>query len=245
VVHRDRHGNPCVRGPEDVGAVTVLWRDATAAALDKPSGLLAHNAAFAGPSEWTLVQAATALLGMAPALLHRLDRGTSGVVLVATDRQHTAAWQGALDQATKQYLGLVRGVPRGILEIDHPVTDASGEKRAAQTTLEPLLTSMTHHCSLVRLTLHTGRWRQARQHCKHVSHPLLGDAEYGKGPLNRQFRDQHGLDRLALHASTVRLQHPLDGGALVLHAAWPAALQAVTLRLFAQDELAAALRHGM
>lgn len=233
MIHRDRHGNPCVPDASACPPVDLLWRDETALVVAKPSGLLVHNSAFAGLPEYTLVQAVRDQHGVVAHPVHRLDRGTSGVVLLATDRSQVARCQALLEasETRKEYLALVRGRPQTALEIDHPVTDDQGVRREARTTLTPLLHSEIDRCSLVLLTLHTGRWRQARKHCKHVSHPILGDAEYGKGPLNRQFAADHGLRRLGLHAWR------LTGPGLDVPAPVPDDLAGVLVRLFAGEAL--------
>lgn len=236
-VPRDKHGNPRVLGAGDVAAVRLLWRGDGALALDKPSGLLCHNSAFAGRPEWTLSQAAEQLLGFRPRLLHRLDRGTSGVVLVNTPDGDGAAWQAALQAGEKQYIGLVRGRPLQALHIDHPVRSEGGQRQEAQTTLEPLATSAVDRCSLVRLTLHTGRWRQARQHVRHVNHPLIGDGDHGQGALNRAYAAQYGLERLALHAWQLTLVPPGEDRPLRIRCPLPDDLLAPLLRLFDAAQL--------
>lgn len=236
-VPRDKHGNPRVQGPQDVAPVRLLWRDFGAFALDKPSGLLCHNSAFAGRPEWTLTQAAEQLLGFKPRLVHRLDRGTSGLVLATEPDSDGAAWQQALQAGTKTYLGLVRGRPLQTLYIDHAVRSENGDRQEAQTTLEPLLHSEVDRCSLVKLTLHTGRWRQARQHVRHANHPLIGDGDHGQGAMNRDYAAKYALERLALHAWRLELQPPGQAAPLTLHCALPEDLYAPLLRLFAEEDL--------
>lgn len=236
-VPRDKHGNPRVQGPQDVAPLQLLWRGLGALALDKPSGLLCHNSAFAGRPEWTLTQAAEQLLGLRPRLLHRLDRGTSGVVLACEPEGDGAAWQQALQQGTKQYLGLVRGRPQQTLHIDYAVRSEGGERQEAQTTLEPLLHSAVDRCTLVKLTLHTGRWRQARQHVRHVGHPLIGDGDHGQGALNRQYAADYGLQRLALHAWRLQLLPPGAAQELTLISPWPEDLLLPLQRLFDPADL--------
>jgi tRNA pseudouridine65 synthase len=230
----DRHGNPRLDGPGDCEPPTLLWRDETAAAIAKPSGMLVHNSAFAGRPEWTLMQALPQLLGQNAFGLHRLDRGTSGVVLVSLQREQTSAWQAALqaEEAKKTYLAIVRGRPQQTLDIDYAIADETGVKREARTTLEPWLHSEADRCTLVRLTLHTGRHRQARHHCAHVSHPILGDGEFGAGKLNRYYRETWGLSRLALHAFALDLHHPFTREPLALRCPLPEDLLGVALRLF-------------
>lgn len=185
----------------------VLARHQDLAFLDKPTGQLVHNSAWAGPREHTLVDDAEALLGPGWHPLHRLDRQTSGVVAFAL-KPEVARLQRALDLADKRYWALVRGHVRGTLAIDHPIVDdEDGERvaRDARSTVTPLALSSVERCSLVEVRLWTGRRHQARRHLKHVSHPVLGDASHGKGPLNREFRARHGLARMALHARSLTL----------------------------------------
>ncbi len=223
-MHRDQYGNLRVRGPGDVAPVQICWSDEHAVALDKPAGLLAHNSAFSGPREWTLVQAAQALLGHKVALLHRLDRGTSGLVLAARSADQAAIWQAALDQGQKRYLAVLRGRLETPLHIDHPVREPAGERSPAQTSIRPLQVSATERCTLVELTLHTGRWRQARQHANHACFPIVGDMEWGDRKFNRDLMSRTGLQRMALHAWRLELQHPVTGQPLAIEAAVPADL---------------------
>lgn len=223
-MHRDHYGNLRVRGPGDVAAVQLCWSDDSAVAFDKPTGLLAHNSAFSGPREWTLVQAANQILGHKVALLHRLDRGTSGLVLAARSPDQAAVWQAALDAGTKRYLAVLRGRLEATLDIDHPVREPAGERSPAQTTIRPLQVSPSERCTLVELTLHTGRWRQARQHANHACFPIVGDMEWGDRKFNRDLMARTGLQRMALHAWRLHLQHPLTQTELAIEAPLPADL---------------------
>ncbi len=223
-MHRDQYGNLRVRGPGDVAPVQLCWSDDTAVAFDKPTGLLAHNSAFAGPREWTLVQVAQRILGHKVGLMHRLDRGTSGLVLMARTTEHAAQWQAALEAGQKRYLAVVRGKLESTLDIDHPVREPAGARSEAQTTMRPLQQSPTERCTLVELTLHTGRWRQARQHASHANHPIVGDMDLGDRKFNRDLMARTGLERMVLHAWRLELVHPLTGEAMLLEAPLPADL---------------------
>ncbi len=88
--------------------------------------------------------------------------------------------------------------------------------------------------SIVVARPRTGRLHQIRRHLKHISHPLIGDVRYGKGPHNRRFRDNYGLHRLALHAQTLSLTHPASGEQLTIHSPVPATLLAPLLALAAE-----------
>lgn len=227
---RDRHGNPVVRAPEDCEPVALLWQDHTAVVANKPSGMLVHNAAFAGQREYSLLDALRAQLTLPNEpqtplhAVHRLDRGTSGAVLVARAAEWTAPWQAALQSGTRWYLALVRGHLAEPIDVDHPVKNDRGERVAAQSRFVPLASSPVERCSLVQVELQSGRFRQIRQHAKHLAHPILGDAEYGKGPLNRDYAARFGLDRLALHGWQLTARHPQSGEPWQVSAPLPASL---------------------
>lgn len=214
--------------PEDETPVLLLARHDDLCFVDKPSGLLVHNSAWAGPRERTLVDHVTETLGAGWHPLHRLDRQTSGVVAFART-EHVARLQAALAAADKRYWALVRGHLRATVEVDHPIVDEEDGVRVAReatSVVTPLVLSTVERCSLVEVRLLTGRRHQARRHLKHLSHPVLGDATHGKGPLNREYRARYGLARLALHARSLAL----DGRAAT--SPLPADLAAVIQRLF-------------
>jgi tRNA pseudouridine65 synthase len=174
--------------------------------VDKPSGQLVHNSAWAGPREHTLVHDVRAALGDDLHPVHRLDRGASGIVLFARGAEGVVArYQRALEEGRKHYLAVVRGHVRAAVDVDHAITDEDGAARPAQSRVTPLETSSRERCSLVHVELLTGRHHQARRHLKHLSHPILGDATHGKGALNRDYAVRFGLARLALHAWCVEI----------------------------------------
>ncbi len=188
--------------------VPVLFRSADVVVVDKPPGLLVHNSAWAGPKETTLTELVRADLGIDVVPVHRLDRGTSGVCVFAVDGAAARRLQEQMQHTTssKSYLAIVRGHVRAPLDVEHPLDDddvKGSERKEARSRLEPVLCSTVERVSLVRVVLWTGRRHQARRHCKHVSHPIIGDATHGKGPLNRDFAARYGLSRLCLHAERV------------------------------------------
>jgi tRNA pseudouridine65 synthase len=160
--------------------------------------------------------------------VHRLDRGTSGVLLMARDRE-TAKRLSELwadRRVQKAYLALVRGTPPERQLIDHPVKkgEKGPERVPAITELRRLGVSDRARCSLVELEPRTGRLHQLRRHMKHIAHPIVGDVNYGKGDVNRAFRADWDLHRLALHALRLSLPHPHTGEALELRAELPSDL---------------------
>ena len=203
----------------------VLFRDESLLALFKPSGTLVHRG-------WArdgvpLVARARELTGFDTVHpIHRLDRGTSGVVLFALDSDTARALAELLvgRKIEKRYLVLVRGSPPEEGVIDHAIPRRVGGPRVdAVTAFRRVVTVETEprHLSLVRAEPRTGRLHQIRRHLKHIDHPVIGDANYGKGPLNRAVRERYGLSRLALHAESLALDHPATGERLVITASLP------------------------
>jgi tRNA pseudouridine65 synthase len=198
----------------------VLYRDEWLLAVCKPAGLLTHRG-WANDHDTALTRA-RALAGRHVYPAHRLDRATSGVLLFALDPGTAAALGAQLSEGgfDKRYLAFVRGILGSAREIDHPLAAEPGsERKPAQTSVRPL--GCFERYSLVEAIPHTGRTHQIRRHLKHVSHPVIGDTRYGKGEHNRIFRTRFGLQRLALHASTLAFTHPVTGERIVVHAPVP------------------------
>lgn len=206
----------------------LLYADRDVAAFAKPSGLLVHRGWADDPV--TATDLARAALGAEASPAHRLDRATSGVLLFARSSEAAARLAAAFEHGAveKVYLALVRGVPPGEGTIDHPIPRREGGPRVpAVTTFRTLFSvpavsgAAPRSFSLVEARPRTGRLHQVRRHMKHLSHPLIGDANYGKGALNRAFAEAVGLRRLALHAASLRLQHPVTGEPLLFEADVP------------------------
>jgi tRNA pseudouridine65 synthase len=200
-------------------AVPVLHRDARCAVVDKPAGVASHRGWAADDD--ALLQRARDTLGAWVYLIHRLDRGASGVVLFAFDPQAARFFSDefAAGRADKRYLALTRGHPPEHLLLDYPIPSAPGEARVPAVT-ELWRRETFGRYALVEAHPRTGRLHQIRRHLKHLSCPLIGDVRYGKGEHNRLFRTEHDLHRLALHATSLTIAHP-DGGRL--HVAAPLA----------------------
>ena len=202
----------------------ILHRDARCVAVNKPSGLSTHRGW--DDSDDALLQRVRDEVEMYVYPIHRIDRGASGIVLFATDkeaaRSFTDAWMGG--EADKRYLAITRGHPPEHEVIDHPIPRAPGEDRVTAVT-EIWRHETFGRYALVEARPHTGRLHQIRRHLKHLACPLIGDVRYGKGEHNRIFRTEHGLHRLALHATKLTVPHP-DGGLLVVECALADDLQA-------------------
>ena len=182
----------------------ILHRDSRCVAVDKPAGVATHRG-WADDDD-ALLQRVRDAVGAYVYPVHRLDRGASGIVLFALDREAARAFSEAWDTADKRYFAITRGHPPEHLVIDHPI-----DAKAARTEIWRRETFGRY--ALVEARPHTGRLHQIRRHLKHVACPLIGDVRYGKGEHNRIFRSQHDLHRLALHCTSLTVEHP-DGGLL-------------------------------
>jgi tRNA pseudouridine65 synthase len=213
-------GAPCRRGPRC--GVRILWSDRRACVVDKPPGLAVHRG-WADDDDALLQQVRDAL-GVLVYPVNRLDRGASGCVLFALDREAAGtlgrAFAGDGDGAAvidKRYTALTRGHPPAHLVLDYPIPKAPGEARVPAVT-ELWCRETFGRYAVVEAAPRTGRLHQIRRHLKHLSCPLIGDVNYGKGEHNRLFRAEHGLHRLALHAHRLTFPHPDDGRAITVDA---------------------------
>jgi len=203
--------------------LSVLYQDDDLLVVDKPSGLVVHRGW--GRDGQVVMTLARELAGRHVYPVHRLDRGTSGVLVLAL----TAAAAGALGEAfeagrvRKRYLALVRGIPPEAGIVDHPIPRTPGGPRVPAITRFRRLATFERY-ALLEAVPETGRLHQIRRHLKHISHPVIGDVRYGKGEHNRLFRTRFGLYRLALHAAEVSLEHPASGAPSSFQAPLPADL---------------------
>jgi tRNA pseudouridine65 synthase len=208
-----------------MSGLDVLYRDDALLAVNKPSGLLVHRGW--GKASIALVDLVRAHLGcdtVRPA--HRLDRGTSGVVLFALDADSSRRLNAALEsgEVEKVYLALVRGEAPEHAIVDHPIPRAErGPRVPAVTEVRRLavVEAVPRTLSLVEARPRTGRLHQVRRHLKHLGHPVIGDANYGKGVLNREVALRYGLSRLALHAASIAFSHPTTDIRLEIEAPLP------------------------
>ena len=197
----------------------ILHQDQALLVVHKPSGLLVHRGL--GADRDTVLARLAGRVDGSLFPVHRLDRGTSGVLVLARSREAAARLSGSWStgQCHKRYLALVRGQPPPSAVVDHPIpADEAGSRVSASTSIETLATTVVSgsqlreaRYSLVRAATETGRFHQVRRHLKHLGHPVLGDANYGRREHNELCAERFGLRRLALHAVSVVLPHPLAG----------------------------------
>jgi tRNA pseudouridine65 synthase len=200
--------------------VEILYRDEALAVLAKPSGLLVHRG-WDDDEEVALTRARVAL-GRFVYPVHRLDRGASGALAFALSSEVAALLHAAFEEGRveKRYLAAVRGLAPAELVVDHAIPRREGGPRVPATTRLRRLAA-AGGVSLVEAMPVTGRLHQVRRHLKHIANPILGDANYGKGELNRRLRAEHGLARLALHAASLRFSHPVTGVPVSVRAPLP------------------------
>jgi 23S rRNA pseudouridine1911/1915/1917 synthase len=227
---------------EDIGLV-VVHEDAHLLVVNKPAGLVVHPGA--GTPSGTLVNAllhhVRDLSGIGgvlrPGIVHRLDRGTSGLMVVAKsdDAHRGLAAQFASRGVSKEYLAVVHGVPTprsGTIDAPigrHPVqrkkmSTSAPRGRAARSsyTVEEALDG----ASLLRVRIHTGRTHQIRVHLASLGHPIVGDGTYGGGraPSSSSAVARAAIaafPRPALHAAALAFDHPVTGQRLSLEAPLP------------------------
>ncbi len=211
----------------------ILFQDDHVVAIHKPAGLLVHRSELDRHETRFAVQLLRDQLGRHVHPAHRLDRGTSGVLVFALDRDTARQLGGQFErqEVAKTYLAVVRGHPPEAGRIDHALSrrrdDAEWVGDEASEAAQPAVTDFrtlatcelpfavdrypTSRYALVELTPHTGRKHQIRRHLKHLSHPIIGDATFGKGRHNRFFQQQFGCHRMLLACVRMQFVHPLSG----------------------------------
>ena len=210
----------------------VVHRDEHLAIVDKPAGLLVHPAP--GASAPTLVEALGDLLGGGddperPGIVHRLDRDTSGLLVVArTPEAHAALSRMiAAREVRREYVALVEGCPAsrtGTIEAplgrDHrsPERVVVGGRRPRPATTHFEVRERFARDALLDVRLETGRTHQIRVHMLAIGHPVAGDPQYGT-------RGRYGLERQFLHSRRLGLAHPVTGEDLEYESALPADLE--------------------
>ena len=211
----------------------LLYRDDDLLVINKPPGLLVHRTGLDAHETDTVLErlrqqlGADMPVGLGPA--HRLDKGTSGLLVLACHAEAARALGAAFDEGTvtKRYLALVRGWPAETIDLDHPLArdpelPSTGQLQLPARTLFRRLARVewpfavdgrhpTSRYALVEASPLSGRRHQIRRHLKQLAHPIVGDSTHGKGPLNRAVATWLGITRLWLHAGTLELPHPADG----------------------------------
>jgi len=250
--HRVREGElievepeaPAVAAPPP--KVRIAYEDSDLVVVDKPAGVVVH--ASPGHAGGTLVdglrKAGVPLSGGAdpdrPGIVHRLDKGTSGLLVVTKNETAHRALAGILAEhsMTRTYLALVQGhmrAPEGT--VDAPLGRSSTDRRR-RAVVAGGRRAVTHYrvidtfsrVSLLEVTLETGRTHQIRAHLAYLRHPVVGDREYGADP---RLAGELGLVRPFLHAWRLSFPHPASGATMLVEAPLPGELEEALSRLSA------------
>ena len=204
--------------------IEILYQDDALIAVNKPANLAVHRSKMVGNAEEFLIDLLREQVGDNVYLAHRLDRATSGVLLVARSKEVVAALGEQFMTRTihKQYLVVVRGWPEpGEELIDYPLPGSreTGPRREARTHYRRLATIEVpielgrypaQRYALVLAEPESGRFRQIRKHLAHIHHPVIGDCQHGRGDHNRLYKQHFGCHRMLLHAWRVDFTHPVS-----------------------------------
>lgn len=235
VLYRARMHTEC-----QLEELRLIYQDRQLVAVHKPAALLVHRSAMDRGETRFALQMTRDLIGQHVFPVHRLDKATSGLLVFALDPEsaRSLAAQFAQRQLRKRYLALVRGWPaaKGVIEKalmyrpdrlgdpdkQHPVDAQTARTRfrcLATTSLDqPLGRYARQRYALLQLEPETGRKHQIRRHLNHLSHPIIGDVNYGDRHHNHLFNRWRGYHRLYLAAVALHFRHPADGRPMALQA---------------------------
>ena len=232
--------------------ISVIYEDDDIIVIDKAAGIVVHPSDTGGHSEYSIVNAVLyhcgdALKGISgelrPGIVHRLDKDTSGVLIVAKsdDAMQSLMKQFSERTVSKEYIALVKGriVPDHAI-IDSPIgrstkdrkkmaitDEAHGRNSVTEYSTEQVYEDNTGSYSLVRAFPKTGRTHQIRVHLNAVGYPVVGDIQYGDTETNRHFSEKYRLKRQFLHAAKLTINHPVTGKKLSFESKLPKELQGV------------------
>jgi tRNA pseudouridine65 synthase len=184
-----------------VSGLKIHFQDERFVVIDKPPGILVHRSRQSRDTEFVL-QMLRDQIDKHVFPVHRIDRPASGILAFALSSDAARVLQASLDEGTKEYTTMVRGETSPAFSSDRPLTNDNGVVQEAFTEFETLQTRRGF--SMVKARLGTGRRHQIRRHLSHLAHQIIGDTAHGKGRINRWLREEYGLTRLFLHASSLK-----------------------------------------
>ncbi|MBD1396106.1 pseudouridylate synthase [Pontibacter sp. JH31] len=214
----------------------IVFEDERYVAINKPNGLLVHRTRIAEEKKEFALQMLRDQLGCQVYAAHRLDRGTSGVLLFAKSPEATGPLVKAFEEreVTKTYLAIVRGYTLEEDTIDNPIRPDKDHKHKAPqdaitrytrlATIElpiPVGRYSTARYSLVQVQPETGRMHQIRKHFAHIRHYIVGDKRHGDWRHNQMFLEKLESPYLLLHAAQLDFTHPYTGEAMSIKAPMP------------------------
>jgi len=222
----------------------ILYQDDALIAVNKPANLAVHRSKMVGNAEEFLIDQMREQIGDSVYLAHRLDRATSGVLLIARSKNVAATLgeQFMGRSVHKQYLVVVRGWPdplEGVIDYPLPGSRETGPRREARTQYQRLATIEVpielgrypqQRYALVLAEPESGRFRQIRKHLAHIHHPIIGDCQHGRGDHNRLYKQYFHCHRMLLHAQRLRFAHPISGALMMIEAPLDAAYAGLLAR---------------
>ncbi|WP_456461098.1 pseudouridine synthase, partial [Lutibacter sp.] len=213
--------------------IEIVFEDNYIVIVNKPNDILIHNSYYArNIKEDTLLEILKQQMGSTLYPVHRLDRKTSGTLMLAKKQENVAVFQKLFNtnQIEKVYLAIVRGFVTKSRIIDTPVKNPDTQSyKEAETLCEPIFTKLlaipvhpyeVSRYSLVKLTPATGRMHQLRIHMNKISHPIIGDSKYGDRFHNRMFEQQFNCCNLFLHAYAISFVHPIFNKKIIVKASF-------------------------
>ena len=246
-----RTAERAVSAPAPALTLPILYEDAQFLAVDKPSGIAVHGGSGISFGVIERLRASRPELSFLE-LVHRLDRETSGVLLLAKKRSALTALHALLREGRtrKFYLALVTGKWRDAKRtVDlplHKYINGAGERRVSvesegkQSITIFRLDRVIGTYSLLSAELRTGRTHQIRVHLSHLGFPIAGDDKYGDFEWNRDLA-KRGLKRMFLHAASLSFEHPVLGTTLTIESPLPEALSTFVGRVESESEQHATL----
>lgn len=214
--------------------VEIIFEDETILIVNKPNNVLIHKSYYArNIKDNTLLELLQQQTGFTLYPIHRLDRKTSGVLVLAKQKEQVAVFQELFNsnKIQKTYLGIVRGFVTAPSLINSPVKNPDTQVyKEAETHCKPLQSVQlnipvhpyeTSRYSLVELKPSTGRMHQLRIHMNKISHPIVGDYKYGDRFHNRMFENEFNCHNLFLHAVSLKFMHPITKEQLQIYADIP------------------------
>lgn len=237
----------------------ILYQDEWLVAVNKPSGWLVHRSWLDRHETVFVMQTVRDQIGQHVFTAHRLDKPTSGVLLMGLSSEvgRLLSLQFEQHQMQKTYHAVVRGWLESSGTLDYPLVeelDKIADRQATEArTAQPAITDYqslatvempvgigrypTSRYSLVEMAPKTGRKHQLRRHMSHLRHPIIGDSAHGDLRQNRGAAEHFGANRLMLHASSLALTHPVTGEPLLIRAGLDGVWQNLMNQFGWQDQI--------
>jgi tRNA pseudouridine65 synthase len=201
---------------ETTQSLPVIWKRDGLIAIYKPAGLAIHRSKLVRNTREFLVDILVRQLGIRVFPIHRLDRKTSGVMLVALNKKVLEEYSKCFREkkVEKEYLAIVRGHLKREILIDYSLPNNSGVKVTAQTRILPFQHAeiplpnerySTSRYTFLKAIPYTGRMHQIRKHLAHINYPIIGDRPHGCNKQNRLLKSEFGMTKMLLHSWKVEV----------------------------------------